>query len=197
MVLRDWTVTEGIERASFRTLMAWDSFEAEQYGGIEYGMKSASFETVLDLPRRTDAPLELDFFDPSQVPTSVRDHGWLVAPGRTLTDSPRRYQQYVRDSKAEFSVSKHGYVVSNCGWFSDRSATFLASGRPVVLQDTGFSEILPTGDGLLSYRTIDEALSAVEDVQSRYGHHCRAARDVAVEYFDSKKVLSELLAEVT
>jgi hypothetical protein len=88
-------------------------------------------------------------------------------------------------------------VISNCGWFSDRSATFLASGRPVVLQETGFSEVLPVGEGLLSYRTLEEARAAVDDVQGHYALHCRAARELAVQYFDSKTVLTEFLTNVT
>lgn len=93
-------------------------------------------------------------------------------------------------------MAKHGYVVSNCGWFSERSANYLASGRPVITQETGFSKFIPTGEGLFAFSTLDEAVAAIEAVESNYERHCRAAREIAVEYFDSRKVLTRLLNEV-
>ena len=110
-----------------------------------------------------------------------------------ISRDPWTYQHYVRTSRAEFSVAKHGYVVTRCGWFSDRSAAYLASGRPVVIQDTGFSEWLPTGDGVLPFRTREEAIARLNDVKARYDVHCRAARAVAEEYFDARLVLSSLI----
>ncbi len=196
IVLGQWPVTVGRDSGKFTTLLAWDSFKYEESDGVRYGMKSESFQAILDLPRRTAAEFELGMFDPTSVPDSLRDHGWIIVDGQAETRSPQQYQDHVRRSKAEFSVAKHGYVRSRCGWFSDRSATYLASGRPVVLQDTGFSDVLQTGLGLLSYETVDEAQAAIEDVNARYGHHCRAARAVAEEYFDSAKVLTKLIQNV-
>jgi hypothetical protein len=196
IVLERWPVTPGPKSGNFTTLLAWDSFRYEEYQGVRYGMKSESFQAVLDLPQRTDARLELRLFDPGSVPADLRERGWLVEDGPAITRDPWQYQEYVRQSKAEFSVAKQGYVLSRCGWFSDRSATYLASGRPVVLEETGFSDVMPTGCGLLGYKTLDAAQAAIEAVNSRYEQHCRAARDLAEEYFDSARVLTDLIQKV-
>lgn len=188
-----WPVTPGRPEGSFTTLMAWDSFRHEDYDGVRYGMKSQSFQNFSDLPTQTDARFELSFFDPTSPPDDLCRLGWVLQDGRAATRDPWKYQDYVRQSKAEFSVAKHGYVVSGCGWFSDRSATYLASGRPVVLQDTGYSAVLPTGRGLLAFQSVDEARAAVEEVQSNYEVHCRAARELAQECFDSRQVLTRLI----
>jgi hypothetical protein len=195
IVLAHWPVTPGPELGNFTTLLAWDSFRSEEYEGVRYGMKSESFQDVLDLPRRSPARFELSLFEPDAVPPEVGERGWCIHDGQAATRDPLRYQRYVRQSKAEFSVAKQGYVRSQCGWFSDRSATYLASGRPVILQDTGFSDVLPTGEGLLRYRNLEDATGAVAAVEGSYQLHCDAARDLAVEYFDSKKVLTDLIAK--
>jgi hypothetical protein len=109
------------------------------------------------------------------------------------TVDPWTYQRYIQDSKAEFGVAKHGYVVTRSGWFSERSAAYLASGRPVLVQETGFSDWLPTGAGLLSFSNREEALAGIEEINSRYQFHCRAARSVAEEYFNGERLLAGLL----
>jgi hypothetical protein len=119
--------------------------------------------------------------------------GWRIANPVQITRSPSRYQRYLRSSKAEFSVAKHGYVTTRCGWFSERSAAYLASGRPVVIQDTGFSRWLSTGRGLLPFNSRDEAAGALEEVSRRYNIHCRAARELAEQHFDARIVLTSLL----
>jgi hypothetical protein len=103
------------------------------------------------------------------------------------------YREYIQNSKGEFSVAKHGYVVSRSGWFSERSAAYLASGRPVLLQETGFSDWLTADGGVVGFGTTDEALDGLEDFTSRYEHHCRVAREVAQHYFDARTVLPDLL----
>ncbi len=113
-----------------------------------------------------------------------------------MTETPWSYQRYLSGSRAEFTVAKHGYVVSNCGWFSERSANYLASGRPVITQETGFSRFIPTGEGLFAFSNMDEAVAAIEAVESDYERHCKAAREIAEEYFDSRKVLTKLLDDV-
>src|SRR5208283_3084632 len=107
--------------------------------------------------------------------------------------TPGRYRDFIQGSKAEFGIAKSGYVASRCGWFSDRSACYLASGRPVIAQQTGFSRFLPTGTGLFAFETIDDVLEALEILQTDYARHARAARDIAEEHFDSDRVLSRLL----
>ena len=110
-----------------------------------------------------------------------------------MTRTPASYQHFVSGSRAEFGIAKSGYVASRCGWFSDRSVCYLASGRPVIAQETAFSRFLPVGAGLFVFVTIDEALASIESLNGDYDRHARAARSVAEEYFDSDKVLDRLL----
>ena len=186
-----WPVTPGLAQGKFRTVMSWDSYGAQNHDDIFYGMKSDSFRVYMDLPRTAGPILEVTVHRIAPpVLKQLRDNGWsLVHPGEPSRDL-KAFQAYIQNSKAEFSVAKHGYVVSRSGWFGQRSATYLASGRPVVLQDTGFSDWLPTGLGVIAFTNPDEALAGIEEVSSRYNLHCRAAREIACEYFDSQKVLS-------
>src|SRR4029077_8046293 len=119
--------------------------------------------------------------------------GWSVLNPLDITRDPSAYERFLRESKAEFSVAKHGYVVSRSGWFSERSTAYLASARPVVVQETGYSDWLPVGDGVVSFRSREEALAGIEKINSRYHHHCKAAREIAEEFFDASKLLPLLL----
>jgi len=121
------------------------------------------------------------------------DSGWSVVDAIETTITPRRYAQYIQHSKAEFSLAKQGYIISQSGWFSERSVTYLTTGRPVVVQDTGFSQWLEGGAGVLPFADPDQAAAAIEDVEARYDFHCRSARDIAMTYFDSDRVLGALL----
>lgn len=197
IVLDAWPVTPGPPLGEFRTVMQWDSYPPREYKGRRYGMKSDSFQAYAKLPQRTDAHLGLAA---TRLPPKMRDllksTGWSLHDAHRLSRDPWTYQTFLQDSKAELTVAKHGYVASRCGWFSERSACFLASGRPVIAQDTGFSSWMETGSGLLPFSTIEEALEAIEEVTSFYERHCRAARELAVEYFDSRKVLTQLIDRV-
>jgi hypothetical protein len=123
-------------------------------------------------------------------------HGWrLVDPAR-VSDTPDRYRAFVQGSKGEIGVAKSGYAASRCGWFSDRSVCYLASGRPVVAQETGFSRYLPTGEGLFAFQSTDEARAGIDAVAGDYRRHSRAARAIAEEYFDASVVLPQLLERV-
>jgi glycosyltransferase involved in cell wall biosynthesis len=124
---------------------------------------------------------------------ALRSSGWhLIDPAR-VARTPTSYWRFVQGSKAEFGIAKSGYVASRCGWFSDRSACYLASGRPVIAQETGFSHFLPTGAGLFAFETTEEVLAGIETINGDYERHARAARAVAEEHFDSDKVLGRLL----
>lgn len=188
-----WEVRPGPPGGRFTTVMQWDSYPSREFGGRRFGMKSASFAEYLDLPRRLGPVLELAVGGASTPHRELREHGWHVRPWLPPSRDPWTYQRYIRRSKGEFSVAKHAYVTSRSGWFSERSANYLASGRPVVVQDTGFSGILPTGAGLLAFTSLDEAAEALEEVSARYAAHQRAAREVAAEHFDAGKVLRSLL----
>lgn len=119
--------------------------------------------------------------------------GWSVVDAMAMCGDIDSYREYVQASKADWSVAKNGYVLGQPGWFSCRSACYLAAGKPVVVQDTGFSEILPTGSGILSFRTPEEAIAGIREVDSNYNKHAIAARMIAEQYFNSDKVLTHLI----
>ena len=186
-----WPNTPGPAEGRFTTVMVWDSYPSVEYGGVHYGMKSASFGPYMTLPSLAGPIFEIAVGSaPHDLLTS---HGWRLRDSAEETRDPRSYQQYIQQSKAEFSVAKHGYVAARSGWFSDRSVAYLASGRPVVLQDTGYSDWLETGSGILSFNSLDEAISRIEEIGRRYSFHCQAARAIACEYFDAGKVLARLI----
>jgi hypothetical protein len=197
VTLGAWEGPPGAPDAPCTTVMQWDSYAPVEWGGRRYGMKSEAFGPYWSLPTRVDADLELAMGSAdATVERRLEGHGWRLRDAQTMTWDPWIYQRYIAGSAAEFSVAKHGYVVARSGWFSERSAGYLASGRPVVVQDTGFSDVLPCGEGLLRFRDPDEAVAAVEDVRARYPAHTRAAREIVREHFDARRVLQRLLEDV-
>ncbi|HTL54729.1 MAG TPA: hypothetical protein VL361_03585 [Candidatus Limnocylindrales bacterium] len=190
-----WPVSPGQAEAPFTTIMNSMSFAPRRYQGRFYGQKDIEFEPFLSLPLQVEQPMEIALNAPKEVRKRAVEQGWRLADPRKVTQTPTVYQSYLSSSHAEFSVAKHGYVSTSCGWFSDRSTGYLATGRPVVVQDTGFSRVLPTGLGLLSFSTHTEALQCIEKLQNNYDDHCRAARQLVEEYFDAPKVLTDLLEQ--
>jgi hypothetical protein len=193
IVLDAWPLTGGPRDGSFSTMMQWESYPAPEYEGRTYGMKSMSFPPYAELPREVPARFELAVGGASAPRERLRRAGWIVRDPMEPSRDPWIYQRFIQQSKAEFTVAKHGYVMSSSGWFSDRSAEYLASGRPVVTQETGFSRWLATGRGVIAFQTPEEAAAAVECVCGKYEMHCRAAREIAEEYFDARSVLTSLL----
>src|SRR5205814_1987285 len=122
----------------------------------------------------------------------LQENGWRLADSHALTLTS--YRDYIRASRGEFTVAKDANVRLSTGWFSDRSACYLAAGRPVVTQDTGFGDVLPTGRGLLRFRTLDEAVAAVAEIEADYAAHAAAAREIAAEHFAAEAVLGRMLA---
>jgi hypothetical protein len=186
-------------RDAFTSVGHWRSYGPIEHGGIHYGQRAHSLRELIDLPRRSPACFQLALGihpDEKRDLEALRIGGWELLDPDKVAGSPERYAEFIRASKAELSVAKSGYVASRSGWFSDRSACYMASGRPVVAQETGFSEFLPTGEGLLAFSTLDEAIVAVEDVGRSWQQHSRSARELAEEHFDSRKVLSKLLEEL-
>jgi hypothetical protein len=190
-----WPAMPGRPGGRFTTVMQWESYPARAYAGIAYGTKAASFEPYLDLPRRAGPVLEMTVGSASAPRDELRRHGWVLPDPLDVSRDLASYQHYIQRSKAEFTVAKHGYVVSRSGWFSERSAAYLASGRPAVLEDTNFTDWLPAGAGVLAFRNPDEALAGIEEVNRRYEFHCRAAREIAHEYFDARRVLPGLIEQ--
>jgi hypothetical protein len=175
------------------TIMQWDSYPALVHAGVDYGMKSASFAAYRDLPQRVSEPLEMALGSPSAPREELQRAGWHLRNPLSVSGSLAVYRGYIAGSKGEFSVAKHGYVVPRSGWFSERTACYLASGRPAVVQDTGFSRLLPCGDGLLAFASPDEAAACLADASRRYPQHCVAARAIACEHFGSDRVLASLV----
>ena len=189
-----WPVEPGRPEGALTTVTNWCPFEECRHEGRVFGHKDREFTPYFSLPRETGEAFEIALGSgPPEIEQRFLEGGWRMADPLEVTRTPWTYQRYIAGSRGEFSVAKHGYVATSCGWFSDRSAAYLAMGRPVILQDTGFTEWLPVDQGLLSFRTPDEAVRAIRRLGDDYASHCRAARALAEEYFDSERVLTQLL----
>jgi len=199
VVLEQWPAGPGGDRG-FTSVATWRGpFAPVIYQGITYGLRVHEHRRLLEVPQRTgerfELALDIDEADASDV-ALLRRGGWSLVPPSAVAGTPSAYRRYIQASTAEFMVAKQMYVRARTGWFSDRSACYLASGRPVVAQDTGLTGRVPTGEGLLTYTTAEEAAAAVEEVCGDYGRHARAARSLAEDWFDSDRVLGRLLAEL-
>jgi hypothetical protein len=218
IVLSEWRPATP-RREAFTTVMNWTSYEPLTYSGRTYGQKDIEFRRFLYLPREVgpialevalsgtqhiewsceDENLRSELGEPEIHKTGWTPHDLVTRAGWRAVDSIAAcgdldsYRHYIESSKAEWSVAKNAYVLGQPGWFSERSACYLAAGRPVVVQDTGFSGVLPVGEGILSFRTLPEAAAGIQEVEAHYLLHSEAARAIAESYFDSEKVLSDLI----
>lgn len=193
VVMDLWKLTAGDVNHKLTTVMQWDSYKVRVYNGKSFGMKSASFNPFIKLPQHTNDTFELAIGSASAPKEELKQQGWFITDPLVITKTPESYQEFIQQSKGEWSVAKEGYVISNSGWFSERSSCYLASGRPVIVQDTGFSRFIQTGEGLLTFNSPKEAIDAITEVNSNYNKHCKTARDMAEEYFRYDKVLQQLL----
>ena len=160
--------------------------------------KHYEWEKFIDLPQRSPQPFELAMMvqDPEDAKL-LETHGWkVVSPFAMSLDVFGTYPAYIRQSRAEFTVAKDQNIRLRSGWFSERDACYLASGKPVVAQDTGFGNIIPTGEGLFAFTTMAEALAAIETINADYQRHCKAARALAEEYFATQTVAARLLTDI-
>jgi hypothetical protein len=185
VTLHDWE-TDGPFVDRFTSVMTWQIESFTDVGGN----KDQEFVKFIDLPARTAQPFELAINGPQ---TLLRQHGWATVDAMGVSRSLGDYRAFIHRSKAEFGVAKHTYVSTRSGWFSDRTECYLASGRPAVVQDTGWSAHLPSGDGLFAFSSPDEALAGIDAVNARYGAHARRAREIAHDHFDANRVLPRLL----
>jgi len=159
--------------------------------------KHHEWERFIDLPSRTTQPFELAMKCSAADKQFLERHGWRVVPAFEMSlDVFGRYPEYFRRSRAQFTVAKDQNVRLGSGWFSERDVCYLASGKPVISQDTGFSNILPTGDGLFAFTTADQALAAIDRINTNYRQQCDAARAIAREYFDARKVAGRMLSDL-
>lgn len=180
----------------FTTVMQWQSYRTLAFDGVRYGVKAESFEPLQDLPAATGPVFEIALGGANVPRGELRRKGWNLVNPLPLSFDPWTYEAFIRESKAEFGLAKEGYVVANTGWFSERSACYLAMGRPVLAQETGFSEWLKSSGGVVPFSNVDEATAGVRTIEANYTQHCQAARNVAEEYFDSRKVLPEFLESI-
>jgi hypothetical protein len=182
-----------------RVLTTVASWEPKEIGpivdGVFFGGKSFEFERFIDLPSRSALPLEIGLSGLAPI-ERLRGHGWVLRDGYEVSRDPWVYRDYLASSTGEFSVAKNAYAASRSGWFSCRTACYLALGVPAVVQNTGFERIIPTGEGVLTFTTREEAADAVERLASDPSRHAKAARAIAREYFDSDKVLTRLIEGV-
>ena len=185
---------------AFTTVANWRGYGSIVWEGRRYGQKAHSLRGLLEVPRLTDERLALALAihpEEGEDIAALRDHGWELVDPVAVAGDPAGYADFVRASKGEIGIAKEGYVESRCGWFSDRSACYLASGRPVVAADTGFSRYLPVGEGLLAFATAEEAAAAIETVSADHERHGAAARALAAELLDSRSVLTRLLDRIS
>jgi hypothetical protein len=194
-----WQPNQNGIASTFTTIGNWKqpSRQVRFQGEVYQWSKHLEFLKFLDLPSRTNQPFELALSGcPEQDRISLKKNGWSVIDGLSVSTEVDPYRQYIQASRGEFTVAKDENVRLRSGWFSDRSATYLASGRPVITQETGFSNILPTGEGLFAFSTMQEIIEAIEKINSDYEHHCRAALEIARGYFNYDVVLTRLLNDV-
>ncbi len=199
-VVLDWfpAATEA-PRDVFTTVMNWTSYKPCEYAGETWGQKDVEFEKFMTLPADAAQKFEIACGKGPghKRPTErLQQNGWnIIEPDVHLPD-PWKYREYLRRSKAEWSIAKEGYVKSRSGWFSCRSACYLALGRPCVLQDTGWSKSYPAGKGLLAFTTPEQAVAGIAAVNADYAGHCAAARRIAEQCFDARLVLGRMLEEI-
>ena len=179
--------------AAWTTIMNWQAHQPLEYQGKAYGQKDVSFAKFEKLPSIASCPVEVSVSG-NAPRESLSSLGWRINEAKEVTRSVDDYYSYIRCSTGEFSIAKHVFVEARTGWFSDRSSAYLASGRPVILQDTGFSEVLPTGHGLFAVSTPEEAAAAIDAVITNYATHSEAAKSIAREHLDAGMALQCLLS---
>jgi len=179
----------------FTTVATWKNLgkDLRVGGGTYRWSKHENFLRVIDLPHRASQPIELALENIDAATSDrLRAKGWRITDALSKSRDTEAYRDHIHASRGEFTVSKDLVVRTRTGWFSDRSVCYLAAGKPVVTQETGFSKFLPTGRGLFAFSTEDEAVSILSEINGDYAAHCRAARDVARAHFDSDRVLADL-----
>ncbi len=199
VVLEEWPATPAASRA-FSGIGSWRGpYDPVESNGRRLGLRAHELRRFVELPHRSRAEfrfaLDVDPADGRDVEL-MRTNSWRLLDPRGVAASPRAYAEYIRSSGAEIGIAKGIYVETRSGWFSDRSACFLASGRPVLCQDTGWRDSLPEGEGLVGFGTLDEAVGGAGEILAGWSRHSRAARRIAEDLFDARKVLGGLLAEL-
>jgi hypothetical protein len=198
VVLSQWPVTDyGRGAVRFTSVASWrGAYGPVEFGGHRYGLRVHEFRRLAALPGLTGARLEVALnIDPADNHDLqlLQSAGWVIADPAVVAATPQSYRRYLQESSAELMVAKGMYVDTRSGWLSERSLCYLASGRPVLAQSTAAESLYPTGRGLLTFETIAEAADGVAAIRDDYPAHARAARELAVEHFDSQRVLARLV----
>ena len=180
------------------TVMSWNPYrhysKPIEFEGRIYGAKEMEFGRIENLPLRVSADFEIAVGGECAPLDRWRRLGWETRDAKEISAGANVYRDYIQRSRGEFSVAKNVYVQTNSGWFSTRSVCYLAAGRPVVLQETGFGRHIPTGEGLFSWSTLEDAQEAVLNAESNYAFHQSRAREIAAGFFDAKQVIGDMLA---
>jgi hypothetical protein len=197
IVLEQWPVQHDGRAGAFTSIASWRGpFGPIEYLGKTYALRVHEFRQFAQLPSlsgsRFDIALDIDPAEANDI-ALLRRNGWHLIDPRAVASDPSSYRRFIQNSKAEFMIAKNLYVETRGGWFSDRSICYLASGKPVLAQETGFTQNYPTGKGLIAFSSLDEAKAGVDEICGNYAQHSKAAREIAEEYFDSDKVLTRLL----
>ena len=191
-----WTIapaqTDGLP---ITALMHWAAGGDLHYQGRAYGHKDRELKRFIDLPRKTTQEFALAVGGGRAPRESLGEHGWTLMDPLATTRSIEAYEQFIRASRADFGIAKHAYVASHSGWFSDRGACFLAAGRPVLHQDTGLSDWLPIGEGVLLFSDEADVLEGVRQLDADYLRHARAARRIAEEHFEARVIVGRMIEE--
>lgn len=200
VALDQWTVSDASGEAPFTAVTGWYGDEwIEEGGEVLRNDKRAGFLPFLDVPKQTRQPLELALDlqdDPDDQRALLSNSGWRVADAPTVAATPADYRRYVGSSRGEFGCCKPFYVRHRTGWISDRTACYLAAGRPAVVQDTGPNPVLDEGRGVLRFTTPEEAAACLDKCADNYADYCAAARSLAEERFDARKVVGKVLEQV-
>jgi len=201
VVLEHWPEQPPKTNGAYTSIGAWRGPNAPiEYQGRTYGLRAHEFRKFVELPShcpgsRFEMAFEIHPNDEKDI-SALTSNDWRIVDPQTVGGSAEDYRAYIAGSKAEFMVPKQIYAETSSGLLSDRSAYYLASGRPVLARETGFSRWYPTGQGLLPFSTLEEAAAGVAEINGNYAHHAKAARSIACEHFDSDKVLKKLLYDL-
>jgi hypothetical protein len=190
-----WNNSGTTKGKTYRTITTWNNkgrnitYDGETY----YWTKDREFEKFLDLPKRRKVGFELATGVTSEVDARLRNFGWSRVDSLGVSRDIDQYRTYIQESRGEFTVARDQYVRPRTGWFSDRSACYLAAGRPVITEETGFGKYLPVGKGLFGFRNMEDVLAALDEIESDYEGNCAAAREIGEEYFAAEKVVGSLM----
>lgn len=199
VVLDEWPATSTGDLGRFTTVATWRGpYGRVEVDGRRYGAKLDEFRRFVELPRICTRRFELALdIDPSETADLelLAANGWNLVDPRAVAATPAAFRAYVQSSDAEFSPAQGVYVETGSGWFSDRTVRYLASGKPVLVQETGFSRTVPSGEGLVPFSTLAEAATGAERIAADYDVHARAARMLAEEWFDSDRVVGAVLED--